>query len=54
MYQAGDNDPPNALKIDGLSCNLNSKARERAVVIHSAEYVSFDFINQFQKNSLCK
>jgi hypothetical protein len=35
-----------SLKIDGLSGNLNNKARERAVVIHSAEYVSYDFINQ--------
>jgi hypothetical protein len=33
-----------SLKIDGLSGDLNSKARERAVVIHAADYVSRDFI----------
>jgi hypothetical protein len=35
-----------SLKIDGLSGDLNNKARERAVVIHAADYVSYHFINQ--------
>lgn len=34
-----------SLKIDGLSGDLNSKARERAVVIHAADYVSYDFLD---------
>ncbi|MFL5728837.1 MAG: murein L,D-transpeptidase catalytic domain family protein [Cytophagaceae bacterium] len=33
-----------SLVIDGLDKNFNSNAKERAVVIHSADYVSEDFI----------
>lgn len=35
-----------SLKLDGLQKGLNDKARERAVVIHGAEYVSESFIRQ--------
>jgi hypothetical protein len=35
-----------SLKLDGLIKGLNDKARERAVVIHGAEYVSESFIKQ--------
>lgn len=35
-----------SLKLDGLQKGLNDKARERAVVIHGAEYVSESFIKQ--------
>lgn len=34
----------NSLKLDGLEKGINSNARERAVVIHGAEYVSNSFI----------
>lgn len=35
-----------SLKLDGLEFGLNDKARERAVVIHGAEYVSKKLINK--------
>ncbi len=35
-----------SLKLDGLQKGLNDKARERAVVMHGAEYVSNAFIKQ--------
>lgn len=35
-----------SLKLDGLVKGLNDKARERAVVIHGADYVSESFIRQ--------
>lgn len=35
-----------SLKLDGLEKGLNDKARERAVVIHGANYVSESFIRQ--------
>ncbi len=33
--------------LDGLEPGINDKARERAIVMHSADYVSPDFINQY-------
>ncbi len=35
-----------SLKLDGLEKGLNDKARERAVVMHGADYVSESFIRQ--------
>lgn len=35
-----------SLKLDGLERGLNDKARERAVVMHGADYVSESFIKQ--------
>lgn len=35
-----------SLKLDGLDEGLNSKARNRAIVVHGADYVSQDFINK--------
>lgn len=34
-----------SLRLDGLDAGLNSKARERAIVVHGADYVSQDVIN---------
>lgn len=34
-----------SMKLDGLQKGLNDKARERAVVVHAADYVSKSFIN---------
>lgn len=33
-----------SLKLDGLEYGINDKARDRAVVIHGADYVSQDFV----------
>jgi hypothetical protein len=35
-----------SLKLDGLDKGINSKARDRAIVVHGASYVSENFINQ--------
>ncbi|MFN4234568.1 MAG: murein L,D-transpeptidase catalytic domain family protein [Bacteroidia bacterium] len=35
-----------SLRLDGMEKGINDKARERAVVIHAADYVSYDFINK--------
>jgi hypothetical protein len=35
-----------SLRLDGLDKGVNCKARERAIVIHGADYVSNSFINQ--------
>lgn len=34
-----------SLRLDGLDAGLNSMARERAIVVHGADYVSQDVIN---------
>ncbi|MEO1049294.1 MAG: murein L,D-transpeptidase catalytic domain family protein [Bacteroidota bacterium] len=36
-----------SLRLDGVEPLINSNARKRAVVMHSAEYVSHDFANQY-------
>ncbi|GAB2950743.1 hypothetical protein GCM10027048_15010 [Hymenobacter coalescens] len=36
-----------SLKLDGLDVGYNDNARERAVVMHGADYVSEDFIKQY-------
>lgn len=36
-----------SLALDGLEKNINDKARERAIVIHGADYVSDDFIRNY-------
>jgi len=36
-----------SLKLDGLEQGYNDKARERAVVIHEAEYVSESWIKKY-------
>jgi hypothetical protein len=38
-----------SLKLDGLQKGLNDKARERAVVMHGADYVSETFIKQHKR-----
>jgi len=38
-----------SLKLDGLQKGLNDKARERAVVMHGADYVSESFIKQHNR-----
>lgn len=35
-----------SLKLDGMDENFNTNARNRAIVVHGAAYVSEDFINQ--------
>lgn len=36
-----------SLKLDGLDKGFNTNARERAIVIHGAEYATKDFIKQY-------
>lgn len=38
-----------SLRLDGLERGLNDNARERNIVVHSADYVSADFINKNQR-----
>lgn len=38
-----------SLRLDGLERGINDKARERAVVIHGADYVSDSFIKQHKR-----
>lgn len=35
-----------SLRLDGVEKGINDKARERAIVMHSADYVSYDFIEK--------
>jgi hypothetical protein len=35
-----------SLRVDGLEQGINHKARERAIVIHQADYVSLDFAKE--------
>ena len=35
-----------SLYLDGMEPGINDKARERAIVMHSADYVSYDFVKQ--------
>jgi hypothetical protein len=35
-----------SIRLDGVEKGINDKARQRAVVIHAADYVSYDFINK--------
>ncbi len=34
-----------SLKLDGMEAGFNSNARDRGVVVHGADYVSYNFIN---------
>lgn len=36
-----------SMYLEGLEAGINDKARERAIVMHSADYVSSDFIKQY-------
>ncbi|MFW5832162.1 MAG: murein L,D-transpeptidase catalytic domain family protein [Prolixibacteraceae bacterium] len=36
-----------SLRLDGIENGINDKARERAIVIHGAEYVSPDFVKKY-------
>ncbi|HZK08404.1 MAG TPA: murein L,D-transpeptidase catalytic domain family protein [Bacteroidales bacterium] len=36
-----------SLRLDGVDGNFNKNARERAIVMHGADYVSPDFINKY-------
>ena len=36
-----------SLSLDGVEPGINDKARERAIVMHGADYVSRDFIHQY-------
>ncbi|BDD03397.1 murein L,D-transpeptidase catalytic domain family protein [Aureibacter tunicatorum] len=38
-----------SLRLDGLEKGINDKARERAVVMHAANYVSDDFIKKYKR-----
>lgn len=38
-----------SLKLDGLEVGINNNARQRAIVIHGADYVSKDFIKQHNR-----
>lgn len=38
-----------SLKLDGLEVGINDKARQRAIVIHGADYVSKEFIKQHNR-----
>ncbi len=38
-----------SLRLDGLEPGINDRARERAIVIHGADYVSPDFIRRHQR-----
>ncbi|GIV43598.1 MAG: hypothetical protein KatS3mg035_0721 [Bacteroidia bacterium] len=35
-----------SVRLDGMEKGINDKARERAIVIHAAEYVSYDYISK--------
>ena len=38
-----------SLRLDGLEKGINDHARNRSIVIHSADYVSYDFIKQYNR-----